>query len=147
MPTTLRGTIYGLLLLALAAVGCGPRAPSVSGIVRFNGQALPSGTVKFHGADGNGDHALIAADGRYSLAKAPLGPVRVTVEAHAPMPIEWPTRGGPAPPPPAGLSSQPNEKRDGKFVAIPLRYSDQESSGLTYTVRPGKQTHDIELRP
>ena len=40
-----------------------------------------------------------------------------------------------------------NEKRDGKYVPIPPRYRDPEKSGLTYTVRAGSQTHDIELRP
>jgi hypothetical protein len=33
----------------------------------------------------------------------------------------------------------------GKWVDIPGRYRNTENSGLTYTVNPGPQTHDIEL--
>jgi len=33
----------------------------------------------------------------------------------------------------------------GKYVPIPAQYADPGTSGLTFTVKSGSQTHDIEL--
>src|SRR5215467_4002073 len=85
--TKLRWAICGWLSLALAIVGCGASTASVSGTVKFQGQPLPSGTVLFHGADGQVEHALITEGGRYIITNAPLGPVRITVRSHPPAPL------------------------------------------------------------
>ena len=45
--------------------------------------------------------------------------------------------------PPAGSVKLPSLK----YVRIPSRYADDKKSGLTYTVQPGAQTHDVELKP
>src|SRR5205085_5916447 len=92
-------------------------------------------------------HGLIGEGGRYAVADAPTGPVRITVRSHATRPAGMPTRGGPPPATTAGSAAAPKEKRDGGYVAIPPRYLDPEQSGLAYTVRAGPQTHDIELKP
>jgi hypothetical protein len=34
-----------------------------------------------------------------------------------------------------------------KHVPVPRRYADPKTSGLSYTVTPGKQSHDIRLEP
>jgi hypothetical protein len=137
-------TVWAALLLSPLVLGCGAPTASVSGTVIFKGDPLPSGTVLFHGSDGRIEHALIAEDGTYEIASAPLGEVRITVRSHAAAPAKMPFSGKP----PAGETTQGNpEKRDGKFVAIPPRYLDQEKSGLTYAVSPGLHTHDIELQP
>jgi hypothetical protein len=139
--------IRGLLLPALLAAGCGPSKASVSGMVTFQGRALPSGTVLFHGEDGRVEHALIGADGGYALADAPTGAVRITVQSHPAMPAGFPTSGEGPPPAPPELAAMTKDRHDGSRVAIPLRYLDPGQSGLTCTVRPGSQTHDIELQP
>ncbi len=140
---------FGRLLsaLCLLATGCGPSAPSVSGTVRFQGQPLPSGTVLFHGADGRVEHSLVSADGRYAIANAPLGPVRITVQSHPAAPAGLPSYGGRSPAAPRELTPTAKEKRGGRHTPIPPRYGDPEQSGLAYTVRAGTQTHDIELKP
>src|SRR5262245_54815985 len=142
---TMRCAIRGFLWLALATSGCAPRGPSVSGTVTFKGEPLPSGTVLFHAADGRIEHGLITGNGKYTVANAPPGPVRITVRSHPPAPVGLPSRGGPLPSAPAGMVPPAKEQRDGKFVAIPPRYLDPAQSTLTYNVRAGKQTYDIEL--
>ncbi len=147
MPGATRWITGGLVLLALAVVGCGSRTPSVSGKVTFKGLPLPSGTVLFHGGDGRVEHGLIDGEGRYNIANAPLGSVRITVQSHAAQPLGLPSLGGKPPTAPAELAPPATEKRDGTFVPIPPRYLDKEQSRLEYNVRPGTQTHDIELQP
>lgn len=134
-------------LLALAAAGCGSPTAVVSGTVTFKGHPLPSGTILFHGSDGRVEHGLIGSNGVYTLTNAPPGPVRISVKSHPASPTGMPSRGGPPPAAPTDLSPAVKEQRDGKFVSIPARYLDPQRSGLTYTVRPGIQTHDINLLP
>jgi hypothetical protein len=119
----------------------------VSGIVTYDGRPLPSGTVLFHGENGRVEHALISPDGAYTIAEAPQGAVRITVHPHASAPLAFPTRGKPPPQATENLPSAGTEKRDGKFVDVPSRYRDPDSSGLTFEVRAGSQKHDIDLRP
>ena len=141
-----RAAAPGLLAIVLVALGCGPSTATVTGTVTFRGRPLPAGTVVFHGPDGRTGHALIA-DGRYTVEAAPLGPVRISVRAHAGRPAGMPGLNGKVPPAPkeaaAGIEGPP----DGKHVPIPPRYQDPETSDLTYTVRAGDQTHDVDLRP
>ena len=147
LPSAVRLAKCGLLFLSLALVGCGPAVPSVTGSVLFAGRPLTSGTVLFHGADGHVGHGLITEEGRYTVANAPPGPVRITVQSHAARPAGLPSNGDPPPAAPIGLGPLPKDQRIGTHVPIPPRYLDPEQSGLTYTVRAGRQKHDIELQP
>jgi len=135
-----------LLSVLMVLAGCGEPTASVSGTVKFKDQPLPSGTVLFHGPDGRVEHAVIGEGGKYALANAPLGPVRIAVKSHAAQPTGMPGAGKP---PPGAKDHAPaqGEKRDGRYVPIPPRYADPETSGLSHTVRTGSQTHDIDLRP
>src|SRR5262249_43114319 len=71
-----------LLALALLAGGCSSSG-TVTGKVTYKGEPLGSGKVAFYSANATatGD---IDASGNYTIPKAPLGPVRVTVETIAP---------------------------------------------------------------
>jgi len=42
-----RATVGAVLVLAVAAAGCGRGTGSVSGTVKFNGQPLRGGTITF----------------------------------------------------------------------------------------------------
>jgi hypothetical protein len=44
-----------------------------------------------------------------------------------------------------GLKAASGESNED--IAIPIRYRKASTSGLTYDVQPGKQTHDIDLKP
>jgi hypothetical protein len=149
------------LVLLLAAAGCGGQG-RVSGRVLYNGAPLSGGWVTFRPADSrqNSVAAPIEADGSYS-AVLPVGPVKVSVDNRelAPRSAEPPPElpklspevlkklgnpapGKAAPAPGAGRS----EKASGKYVQIPTRYHDVETSGLDFTVTSGEQPHDIELQ-
>jgi hypothetical protein len=133
--------------LVLVLPGCGAQKASVSGTVRFKNQPLPSGTVLFHGADGRVEHSLIAADGTYTIADAPIGTVRITVQSHGAAP---PALSSPVDQPrtvPPELAPRAEDRRDSSYVLIPGHYQDPEKSGLKYSVDVGAQTHDIELQP
>jgi hypothetical protein len=69
------------------------------------------------------------------------------VRTHAARPTGMPGVGGKMLVVPREAAPAAEEPRDGKHVAIPPRYQDPEKSGLTYTVRAGPQTHDIDLQP
>jgi hypothetical protein len=98
----------------------------VSGVVKYRGQPLPSGTISFFDETRGVFSSAIDSEGKYSITGIPTGTARISIMT--PMPISMPG----APPPP-------------KSVAIPPKYNDAEKSGLTYKVVRGTQTHEIEL--
>jgi hypothetical protein len=114
----------------------------VSGKVILDGKPLKGrGTVTFEGSKG-GVSTLITSEGTYSLPDAPVGPVRITLG------LGWSTDSGNGVVP----SGPPPKKAPKKVVApakpvknIPEKYTNPQTSGLTYTVKPGEQTFDIVL--
>jgi hypothetical protein len=120
------------LLLALVCCGCRPadRPGHLTGKVRFRGKELPSGTVCFLGANGKKKYAPIAEDGTYKVAGVPQGTARVGVESHPRLP---PGFGGPRPGEPG-------------TIVLPPHYTKPETSGLTYEVKGGQETFDIDLQ-
>lgn len=133
--------------------GCGkkPRA-SVKGKVTFMNKPLTAGTVAFFTADGQHASGTIKSNGEYHVPDAPIGETTITVTTpKAPM--------GPMaakmPKPPTGSQGMPKEMlppdyEEGKKVGIvpaPEQYGTPESSPLKYTVSPGEQNHNIELKP
>jgi hypothetical protein len=116
--------VLGVLILS----GCGHSGSvgKVTGKVRYKDQLLSSGTVTFVGADGKVQHGAIAADGTYRIARVAVGTARVAVLSHSRAP--------------AGLGDGQE-----KPVAIPKRYERPETSGLTYEVKKGRQSFDIDL--
>src|SRR5919198_4749153 len=76
------GIALGLLLLLIAAPGCGPGYGKVSGKVLLpGGKPLPGGNVTFFSVDGTGNPASAELDeeGNYHLEKVPVGKVKITV--------------------------------------------------------------------
>lgn len=58
-----------IIALTAATVGCGPRMATVSGVVTFNGEAVPKGSITFLPVDGKGSAfggPIVA--GRYSVS-------------------------------------------------------------------------------
>lgn len=130
------------MLAILAAAGCGGHGTgNVSGKVLFRGQPVTAGHVTFLGQDGRTASGKINADGSYTVAGAPGGPVTILVDSRPPAPI---LIGDPAT---HEIRPNPNPPPAGKYVPIPPRYGKADQSGLTYTVRKGAQVHDIVLEP
>ena len=157
----MRALLFGLLALPFLT-GCGVAKSKVSGQVRFNGVALPGGLVTFQPA--NPKLSAVAAtldeQGNYE-AMLPVGEVQVAIDNRNLQPRSAGPRGVPhdlpaearqalnnakpqAAPPPAGNSA--DVKQRGKYVPIPPNYYTIETSGLKFTVEPGGQKHDIELK-
>jgi hypothetical protein len=134
------GAAIVILAAAFSALGCGGGNGHVSGEVKYNGQPLAAGTITFLFQDG--EKQVMRADvidGKYTLPPTQTGNAKVTVTATAPNTSHGalPT-GAPAP----AVSVSPE-----KYVPIPAKYANPDSSGLTYDVKSGTQTKSFELTP
>lgn len=131
-----------LLMCALVVCGCGPgdvARTNVTGKVTYKGNPLPAGTVAF--INGSTVATGEIKDGQYSIPNVAVGENKISVTT--------------PPPPSQGQQMQMKQKVEGKSfsgeaptsVAIPAKYNNPDSSGLTYTVTAEKtQTNDIELK-
>src|SRR5262245_40014712 len=159
------------LLAAVVLVGCqggNPNAPArVTGKVTYNGAPLTGGSITFHFKEGGSASAAIAADGTYSAIDISAGEAVVTVETESVNPdkkkVEYRSTGGAGggmygkkssggggasgggkgaamSPAPEGTPSSQTV-----YVKIPKRYSEVANSGLSATLKRGRQTHDVPL--
>jgi hypothetical protein len=132
-----------LVLLALGAAGCtGPGGGQLSGTVRYKDEVLSSGpvtwTVLFVSSDGQTIPGLVGKDGQYNANNVPPGLVKIAVV------------GEPRVPPGLVAPGERPPKLDDSSLRLlkTLKpYRNPDRSGLTCTVRSGKQRHDIELPP
>ncbi len=127
-----------IAIATMSLVGCGgPYDASVSGIVTLDANKVTRGMVSFNPVQsGPAAYARIDEDGTYSVQTGseeglPAGEYQVTVSAHEPPPTKQSASGGPPP--------------DGKPIT-PLWYKSKESSGLRYTVSPGSNEINLELK-
>jgi len=128
-------------------VGCdnNPRSvdhAEVSGTVFFQGEPLPGGQVSFVAVKGGfAASETIDENGKYQI-KAPVGDVEIGVDNRmlrqqfgkptSPLRLKQP-------------GAEESKPLKGQWVDIPPSYSDPHTSGLKFTVKPGTQTHDIQL--
>jgi hypothetical protein len=145
----------GLAVLILCQAGClkSTARTTVSGKVTFQGKPVPAGTVSFFATDKRTSLAVINADGTYSMGDAPVGDVTITVQT-PPRGMAGRLSGTTKPPPGMKMpeemipKDQPAIVTDpSKWVELPKKYADVQSSPLKYTVKAGPQEHDIELTP
>jgi hypothetical protein len=126
-------------LLTVAALGCGGRG-DVSGKVTYKGKPLVWGTVQFEGSDKLIRQSNIKSDGTYSIQGVATGEAKVAVSSINPRSSDFQPReveGRPAP--------KPRPKVEGWFP-IPEEYQDLSKPKLSYTVKSGQNTIDIELK-
>jgi hypothetical protein len=148
LPVSFRSIRQAAVLIVVLGVvtGCSEPKGNIGGKVIFDGSPLPSGKVTFI-CEGGDKPVLMAdiRDGKYELKGLPVGPVKITVATYKPSPkVDRPPGLGPTRRP--DTDDMPPVSPE-KFVAIPVRYSQAETSGLTYTVKPGDQEYDIPLAP
>lgn len=149
--------VFGLVLLLPLVAGCSAGEGKVSGRVLFDGTPLPAGRVTFRPADSRMNSVSVELDeqGNYQ-AVLPAGEVKVSVDNR-----EWepqPSLGpGPLPPglPPEvqkalGSSAKPGDggpvRASKRYVKIPERYHELETSELQFTVVRGEMKKDLELK-
>jgi len=160
MTGGLRQNSFVLVLCLLLTTGCSSKG-TVTGKVSYQGQTLKGGTVVFVPEGGGGVfRSTIAEDGAYTVAKVPPGLAKITVETKSLKPISIPGGANKGaikstlPPDimkdaPPGTDLEKMFDFEGpakKYVPIPDKYSDPDKSGLTYTVKSGKQEHNIDLK-
>lgn len=147
-------TAVGTLTLALlvAVAGCGPKTGTVSGKVTYKGEPLKGGNVIFASEKGQSLLAPIGEDGTYTIQNVPVGEAKIAVKTKhlgivAAM-AKMKGAGGPPQDTSGGVGAPKKltpEEAVRRFVAIPAQYEDTETSGLTFTVKGGSQSHDIPL--
>lgn len=143
-----------LACLPFVLAGCGGRINhgEVSGLVSIDGQPVTAGNVLIVSEDGQWTATgPLHGDGVYSIREAPLGKVRIAVQTLM-------YRGTAVPPPrvgrPGGDASQVGSKgmmlpdpsvRGLVYRAIPEKYEQVETSGLSSEVVKGDQRIDLPL--
>lgn len=132
-----------LALVAPVLAGCGGSGKGdVSGKITYNGQTLPYGSVQFM-SPGGAFVSMIESDGSYSIKGVAAGISKISITCQDPKYAEFmkqlsESARNPKVPKPKG---NPED-----FDKIPSKFTNPESSGLTYTVKSGSQTFDIELK-
>ena len=126
-----------MVALALFQAGCGGTSTgTVSGNVTAGGEPIGFGSIGFVTPEGWAGSAPVR-DGKYSLAEIPPGPAKITVRAVPPPPAMAP------PPTPGEPAAQPGKLPP--FRPIPEVYSDATKTPLSYDVKTGDQTHNIDI--
>jgi hypothetical protein len=153
------GRLAFLSALVFVVGGCAGSSAKgmVSGRVLIDGKPLPGGNVTFRSTAPNSFPVTAKIDeaGNYPQVELPTGEVMVMIDNLHLKPR--PPRGPIALP--KGLSPEvvakmtaknqsqpPPPPADGKYVPIPDRYPAGSAEDLKFTVQPGEQTHDIELK-
>jgi hypothetical protein len=119
------GMVVVLLGALLGLTGCGGNTTTVNGTVTFKSKAVTNGSVTLMAPDG-GVHQAEITNGSFTISNVPLGTHQVGVSTTNPNAPKG-TRGGDdnrgkSGPPPAD------------FVAVPEKYLDAKSSGVTVTI-------------
>lgn len=137
MQTYLRSAILCGFLFVF--VGCGGLESTVTGKVTLDDKALPTGTVSFHPKNaGIVAYGGIDAEGNYSVKTGSqkglaAGEYVVTVMASTdPEPSTKPLK---------GQAMEPVGK-----LLVPDKYLAKQLSDLHFTVKPGRNQIDLQLR-
>ena len=135
-----------LCCLLVLIVGCTSKRRAaehadVTGRVLYKTKPVLGGQVMFVTSDGFSSSGVIDEQGNYKIS-APVGDVRITVDnrmvGEKALPAAAKGAGRP--------DAEPPNPIKGVYRELPSKFYVVETSGLTYTVKSGSQTHDIELK-
>jgi hypothetical protein len=143
------GRISAMVGLAIWLTGCGSyeyRLPetgaTLEGTVTYGGENVPMALISVLGEKGQGN-GQIEEVGQYKVENVPLGAVKIGVNTEA-MKSNFMSQQM------AQSYKGPGAKGSGratglKFVSVPAKYQDPETSGVTTTIKRGKNAFDIVL--
>jgi hypothetical protein len=125
-PARLVGLVITVLVVA---AGCGgeKKLAAINGTVKYKGQPVRAGSVKFLGPNNSASVASIKPDGTFIITDVTPGEVKVAIVEGPP---PWQDGKEPAP----------------KVEPLPDKYGDPEKSGLKYTITPSTTTLDIDIK-
>jgi hypothetical protein len=139
-----------ILLFCLLFTGCSSQG-TISGQITYQGKPVPEGTVVMVPAEGQAVTGIIK-DGHYEVKGIVKGMVKIAVQTTESAAVNRSVQRipkGMGPPKELGLDPaiyDPSAQRQVKSMRIPEKYRDPEQSGLTYTVKGGKQEFNIDLK-
>jgi hypothetical protein len=153
------------ILSCCLALGCGTNSKTpaeIKGVIRYNGQLVKGGTIRFQSKDAGTYGSVIHDDGSYSVMQVAPGDMVVTIETESANPdIVNPL--------PAGIDGGQGAmsmeaimekrrsagaksaegtgsvKRKENYLKIPEKYADPNQSGLMATLGRGSLTKDFDL--
>jgi hypothetical protein len=149
--------------------GCGGSSGDVKGKVTYKGKELKGGGVSFVSTSGGPSQAgVIGEDGTYSIPNLQTGTYKVCVDTRnlrppaksrpmGPRPVAKKESAGSTPAEtsgaPEGYTPSTMSMADAaiaanakRYTEIPEKYAEPEQTDITYTVKGGDQTFDIELK-
>jgi PHD/YefM family antitoxin component YafN of YafNO toxin-antitoxin module len=125
-----------MLLLTLALSGCGGRG-SVTGTVTYKNKPVPFGQVLFEGSDGASRQSNIDKNGKFFIEDVATGEAKVAVMSPNPKSITVLTKGNKKA---ESFAEVPN------WIALPAKYEAVAKSGLTFPIKKGENTINIDLK-
>ena len=139
-----------LLVLALIAA-CGRyeyRLPdtgaTLEGTVTYGAEKVPLAQINVLGEKGQGI-GEVQEDGRYLVNSVPLGEVKIGVNTEA---MRSQVIGQQMAQSYKGPGSKGGSRAPApKFISLPAKYQEPDTSGITTTIKRGKNTFDIVLTP
>jgi hypothetical protein len=146
-----RSYVFGSLASVVFIAGCEPyeaRLPdsgaTLEGTVKYGDAQVPLAQIVVLGEKTQGI-GQVDEDGRYRVASAPLGEVKIGVNTEA-------MRGEMISRQMAQSYKGPGAKGGGrapplKFVSLPQKYAEPDTSGVKTTIKKGKNEFDIVLTP
>jgi len=143
------GTVLGLCCSLFLMAGCsgGTKSANISGKVTYKGQPVTGGTINLVPADGKVESAFVITikpDGSFAASDVPPGAKKVFIETESVKLIpsggyNQPGGGGKVPDEHKGKQFEVDTSNLPKYVQIPKKYGDINTSGLTWDIAKGKQ--------
>ena len=139
-----------LLLSVFFVAGCGQVAHEIpdtgatlEGAITLNGKPIPLALIIVRSENATSDF-VVREEGKYKVPSVPLGLVKIGVDTEA-MRGEVISRSmANAYKGPDGKIKEEQAKKL-KFIPVPIKYADPDTSGLEFEIKKGSNTCDIIL--
>ncbi len=137
-------------IMVICVMGCGQRAyeipdsgATLEGSITYDGKPVPMALIVVRSETATAD-ARIVEPGKYKVPSVPIGKVKIAVDTDA-MRGELMSRSmAQAYKGPGGQSSAEAGKKL-SFIAVPGKFADPDSSGITFEIKKGANTFDIVI--